>query len=252
MPTSRAIKLLVATACLAGLAMPAAATAAKSPVSVGVNPKMYNERYCEYLFVHAVPNGSGTGAKLVGDVWNTFGLNKCPADKWAASDKTSLAALFPGTLVVKINGPRYWLINNATITWDSRIDARGGTVRQFPGLKMRFLTSVDVPLSAISAGGMAPYAETVVNRRTNFNWSRKYPIHELVSPAGKVYAMQAYSQIVDKTLKLKNLAALGSKLALPAGWKYRTRKLKKDLTLRTSGASTVLQDELQNTYQLEK
>jgi hypothetical protein len=163
-----------------------------------------------------------------------------------------LAALFPGTLVVKINGPRYWLINNATITWDSRIDARGGTVRQFPGLKMRFLTSVDVPLSAISAGGMAPYAETVVNRRTNFNWSRKYPIHELVSPAGKVYAMQAYSQIVDKTLKLKNLAALGSKLALPAGWKYRTRKLKKDLTLRTSGASTVLQDELQNTYQLEK
>ena len=250
MLTTRAVKLLVATACLAGLAMPAAATAAKSPVSVGVNPKMYNERYCEYLFVHTTP--TATGAKLVGDVWNTFGLNKCPADKWAASDKTSLAALFPGTLVVKINGPRYWLINNATITWDSRIDPRGGKVRQFPGLKMRFLTSVDVPLSAMATGGITPYAETVVNRRTNFNWSRKYPIHELVSPAGKVYAMQAYSQIVNKTLKLKDLAGLGSKLALPAGWKYRTRKLKKDLTLRTKGASIVLQDELQNTYQLEK
>ena len=250
MLTTRAVKLLVATACLAGLAMPAAATAAKSPVSVGVNPKMYNERYCEYLFVHTTP--TATGAKLVGDVWNTFGLNKCPADKWAASDKTSLAALFPGTLVVKINGPRYWLINNATITWDSRIDPRGGKVRQFPGLKMRFLTSVDVPLSAMATGGITPYAETIVNRRTNFNWSRKYPIHELVSPAGKVYAMQAYSQIVNKTLKLKDLAGLGSKLALPAGWKYRTRKLKKDLTLRTKGASIVLQDELQNTYQLEK
>jgi hypothetical protein len=250
MLTTRAVKLLVATACLAGLAMPAAATAAKSPVSVGVNPKMYNERYCEYLFVHTTP--TATGAKLVGDVWNTFGLNKCPADKWAASDKTSLAALFPGTLVVKINGPRYWLINNATITWDSRIDPRGGKVRQFPGLKMRFLTSVDVPLSAMATGGITPYAETIVNRRTNFNWSRKYPIHELVSPAGKVYAMQAYSQIVNKTLKLKDLAGLGSKLALPAGWEYRTRKLKKDLTLRTKGASTVLQDELQNTYQLEK
>jgi hypothetical protein len=250
MLTTRAVKLLVTAVCLTGLAMPAAATAAKSPISVGVNPKMYNERYCEYLFVHTTP--TATGAKLVGDVWNTFGLNKCPADKWAASDKTSLAALFPGTLVVKINGPRYWLINNATITWDSRIDPRGGKVRQFPGLKMRFLTSVDVPPNAIAAGGMAPYAETVVNRRTNFNWSRKYPIHELVSPAGKVYAMQAYSQIVDKTLKLKDLAGLGSKLALPAGWKYRTRKLKKDLTLRTKGASTVLQDELQNTYQLEK
>jgi hypothetical protein len=250
MLTTRAVKLLVTAVCLTGLAMPAAATAAKSPISVGVNPKMYNERYCEYLFVHTTP--TATGAKLVGDVWNTFGLNKCPADKWAASDKTSLAALFPGTLVVKINGPRYWLINNATITWDSRIDPRGGKVRQFPGLKMRFLTSVDVPPNAIAAGGMAPYAETVVNRRTNFNWSRKYPIHELVSPAGKVYAMQAYSQIVDKKLKLKDLARLGSKLALPAGWKFRTRKLKKDLTLKTKGATTVLQDELQNTYQLVK
>jgi hypothetical protein len=250
MLTTRAVKVLVAAACLAGLAMPAAATAAKSPIRVGVNPKMYNERYCEYLFVHTTP--TATGAKLVGDVWNTFGLNKCPAAQWAASDQTALKALFPGTLTVKINGPRYWLINNATITWDSRIDPRGGKVRQFPGLKMRFLTSVDVPPNAIAAGGMAPYAETVVNRRTDFNWSRKYPIHELVSPAGKVYAMQAYSQIKNKTLKLKDLAGLGSKLALPAGWEYRTRKLKKDLTLRTKGASIVLQDELENTYQLVK
>jgi hypothetical protein len=250
MLTTRAVKLLVTAVCLTGLAMPAAATAAKSPIRVGVNPKMYNERYCEYLFVHTTP--TATGAKLVGDVWNTFGLNKCPAAQWAASDQTALKALFPGTLTVKINGPRYWLINNATITWDSRIDPRGGKVRQFPGLKMRFLTSVDVPPNAIAAGGMAPYAETVVNRRTDFNWSRKYPIHELVSPAGKVYAMQAYSQIKNKTLKLKDLAGLGSKLALPAGWKYRTRKLKKDLTLRTKGASIVLQDELENTYQLVK
>ena len=189
---------------------------------------------------------------MVGDVWNTFGLNKCPADKWEASDKTALAALFPGTLVVKINGPRYWLINNATIRWDSRIDPRGGTVRQFPGMKMRFLTSVDVPLNAIAAGGITAYEETTVSRTTSFNFSRKYPLHELVSPAGKVYAMQAYSQIVDKTLKLKDLAGLGSKLALPAGWKFRTRKLKKDLTLSTVGATTVLQDELQNTYQLVK
>ena len=38
----RSLKLLIAAACLAGLAMPAAATAAKSPISIGNNPKMYN------------------------------------------------------------------------------------------------------------------------------------------------------------------------------------------------------------------
>ncbi len=250
MQISHRSRHLLAAVCLAGLALPSTALAAKSPISVGDNSKMYNERYCEYLFVHTVPNGTGSGAKLVGDVWNTFGLNKCPAAQWAASDGTALAALVPGTLVVKLNGPRHWLIDNATITWDSRIDPRGGKVRQFPGLKMRFLTSVDVPLSAIANGAVTPYQEMIVNRRTNFNFSRKYPIHELVSPAGKVYAMQAYSQIKDKALKLKDLAGLGSKLALPAGWKYRTRKLKADLTLKTKGATTVLQDELENTYQL--
>ena len=250
MVTKRSTKLLVAATCLVGLALPATAGAAKSPISVGNNPKMYNERYCEYLFVHSAPDGAGV--KLVGDVWNTFGLNKCPAAQWEASDKTALAALFPGTLAVKMNGPRYWIISSAKITWDSRIDPRGGTVRQFPGLKMRFLTSVDVPPAAVAAGGMPPYGETIVNRTTDFTFSRKNPIHELVSPDGKVYAMQAYSQIKDKTLTLSKLRGLGSKLALPAGWKYRTRALKRDLTLRTRGKTVVLQDELEDTYQLEK
>ena len=68
---------------------------------------------------------------MVGDVWNTFGLNKCPAAQWEASDKTALAALFPGTLAVKMNGPRYWIISSAKITWDSRIDPRGGTLACF-------------------------------------------------------------------------------------------------------------------------
>ena len=224
----------------------AAPASAKSPITVGHNSHMYNARYCEYLFVHPA-NG-----KLVGDVWNTFGLNKCPAAQWAASDKTALAALIPGTLVVKMNGPRYWLIDHATITWDSRIDIRGGTVRQFPGLKMRFLTSVDVPSAAIKAGGMEPYVETVVNRTTSFTFSKRHPLHELVAPDGKRYAMQAYSQIVNSKLTLAQLKGLGPKLALPAGWKYVTRQLKKDLTLKTKKATTVLQDELQNTYQLER
>ena len=94
MVTKRSTKLLVAATCLVGFALPATAGAAKSPISVGNNPKMYNERYCEYLFVHTAPDGAGV--KLVGDVWNTFGLNKCPAAQWEASDKTALAALFPG------------------------------------------------------------------------------------------------------------------------------------------------------------
>lgn len=57
---------------------------------------------------------------------------------------------------------------------------------------------------------------------------------------------------MDPKLTRRKLGGLGTKLALPEGWKFRTRLLKRDLTLKTNGKTTVLQDELQNTYQLVK
>ena len=249
MPRPPALKLLLASAAalvvLASTpAMSSAATTSPNPlVSVRKSDHMFNKRYCEYLFVRLEES------KLVGDVWNTFGLNKCPADQWKASDASALKALVPGTLAVKLNGPRYWLIDHASITWDRRIQPLTGTVRSFFGLKMRMLTTVDVPV-VNGVPGIAPYVETIVNRRTDFSFSRRNPVYQLVSPEGDVYAMQAYSQIVDPKLTRRKLGGLGSKLELPDGWKFRTRHLKRDLTLKTDGKTTVLQDELQNTYQL--
>ena len=245
-----ALKFLLATAAvlLVSVSAPAMSSAAKAPdplVTVRKSDHMFNKRYCEYLFVRLEES------KLVGDVWNTFGLNECPAGQWKASDATALKGLVPGTLAVKLNGPRYWLIDRASITWDRHIQPLTGTVRSFFGLKMRMLTTVDVPV-VDGVPGIAPYVETIVNRRTNFTFSRRNPVHQLVSPDGDVYVMQAYSQIRDPKLTRKKLAGLGSTLQLPEGWKYRTRDLKHDLTLRTNGKTTVLQDELENTYQQVK
>src|SRR5262249_22524488 len=38
---------------------------------------------------------------------------------------------------------------------------------------------------------------------------------------------------------------------LPQGWTYRSRKLKRDLTLVAKGSATIVQDDLTDTYQLE-
>jgi hypothetical protein len=62
--------------------------------------------------------------------------------------------------------------------------------------------------------------------------------------------MQSYTQIKDPKLTLAGLAKLRKRLALPDGWRYRSRTLKGDLVLSAAGTATVLQDELQNTYQL--
>jgi hypothetical protein len=203
---------------------------------------MYDKRYCEYLFVHAGNSG------LYADVWNTFGLNSCPATKWKASNPPALSAEM-GALVTKLNGPRHWLIDRAQITFDTSTDPPQGSVRSFAGLKMRLLTTVDVPV-VNGAPGMPSYTETIVNRKTHFTFSRRKPLRMLVAPDGKRYAMQAYSQIKDPTLRESQINGLGRRLDLPAGWSFKVRKLRKDLTLRTSGRTTVVQDELENTYQL--
>ena len=61
--------------------------------------------------------------------------------------------------------------------------------------------------------------------------------------------MQSYSQQIDATLRMEDLPRLGSKLALPSGWTYRTRLLELELDLDAGGLATILQDNLENTYQ---
>jgi hypothetical protein len=77
------------------------------------------------------------------------------------------------------------------------------------------------------------------------------PVYEMLTPDGKTYVMQAYSHIIDGSLTMQSLAALGGQLQIPEGWQYRARTPDQEptLTLATAGGQAhVLQDELQNTY----
>lgn len=219
---------------LAALAVPAAATAKEKVVSA---TGMFDKRYCEYLFV------AGTPPDLTATVWNTYGLNDCPPKQWEASDKAALVKQ-EGALMVLLNGPRHWLIESASLS-------NPGEVKDFFGLKMRKLTTVKVPL-VNGVPSQTPYTEVTVNRKNTFTWQKGRVVYELFAPNGRVYVMQAYSQIVDKGLKRSQLAGLGSRLKMPEGYRFRARRLKRDLVLTTGGRATVLQDELQNTYQREK
>jgi haloalkane dehalogenase len=221
--------LVVALAVLA----PAAVAKEKVVSATG----MYGKRYCEYLFI------KGKSPDLTATVWNTYGLNDCPRDQWEASDKAALVKQ-ENALAVLLNGPRYWLIESASLS-------NPGAVKSFAGLRMRMLTTVKVPV-VDGVPKQTPYSEVTVNRKNTFTWARGRVVYELLAPSGRRYVMQAYSQIVDKTLRRSQLAGLGARLKLPEGWRYRARRLKRDLVLVTGGNATVLQDELQNTYQRER
>ena len=191
-------------------------------------------RYCEVL---AVVNDGGFRA----DVYGTQGLNECPPSQWEALDPEAIQEDL-GALAVVMNGLRFWLIDSVTSF------SEPGEIQFFGELEMRLIASV-----ALSPGDLTQeaYQERSVIRDTEFVFLAGSEVYELIAPDGKVYVMQSYAQIVEDTLDEAALPSLGEELALPDGWIYRTRILDEDyVVVDQDGIATVVQDELQNTYQL--
>ena len=97
--------------------------------------------------------------------------------------------------------------------------------------------------------GQDSYTPTTVNRDNTWRFEAGNRVHELIDDEGNIYIMQSFAQIVDTELSHDDLETLGERLEMPEGWSYRTRILETDLDVQAVGTATVVQDELQNTYQ---
>jgi hypothetical protein len=222
---------LIAVLALAALAVvPGAASAAKRVEVTGV----YNTRYCEVLELKGLPPDA-----LV-TVWNTIGYYKnCPLPAWRSLSPQQIAADNGDTAVI-MNGPRYWLMNSIVGSPEGSGSFNG----------MRFHKVATISIKTNDQLVQAPYTERTITRDNVWKWKKGQTIWELVAP-NAIYIMQSYSQIKDPSETIADLPSLGSRLTLPQGWSFRQRTLKKDYTLKANGAATILQDDLQNTYQLE-
>ncbi len=176
------------------------------------------------------------------EVWNTLGLNDCPQDAWDALDASVIAAE-RGALLALLNGPRCW-------TLDEIVTEPAGerAFTRFGDLDMFRAATVDLGTDLPEPG--ARYVERHVERETVFRFWAGTTVHRLTDPAGQHYVMQAYSLAVDPTQTLVGLSGLADRLELPAGWTFATCTLDRPLDLlSTDGVATVVQDELENTYQ---
>jgi hypothetical protein len=217
----------------AALAIAALGSGALASAALRQGSGLHDARYCEILVLKGTP----PAAKVT--VWNTIGLNKCPAAKWRAFDAAALAKELGATFVV-LNGPRHFLMDSAA--------AATGGVRSFHGMRMRKVATI--PIRSAAELVQTPYADRTISRTNTWRWRKGRTVFELVAPGGDTYVMQSYAQIKDPKLRIGKLAALAGRLNLPPGWRYRARKLRHALVLSAKGKATVLQDELQNTYQL--
>ena len=182
------------------------------------------------------------GGRFEAEVYGTQFLNDCPQEQWDALDPTALADEL-GAVAVKLNGPRYWVLDGIGV----KVDAMEPVLREFNGLLMRRLAVIDLGDTPTTS----PYAEVKVDRGAVFFFDAGRPVYELVSPNGLSYVMQALCVGVDPAMVEADLGTLGDRLSMPDDWSYRTRVLDEELVIDTTATvATVLQDEFENTYTL--
>lgn len=196
-----------------------------------------DKRYCEVIY------GNRDVFALNVKVYNTLGLNDCPAALWNQISVASVEKAYDASFV-KLNGPRYWVLDGIRAAGQSVSNDKAS----FGGIEMTLRATVSLGLIDQLRGGSA-YTSTTINRTTIFVYAAGSEIYELTSPSGQSYVMQSYSQIVNPKLSMRDLPELAKQLKLPDGWTYQTRRLNEDLMLVAKGEARVLQDDLQNTYQ---
>ncbi len=197
---------------------------------------LFNARYCEVIPAFR------DGLSVTVEIYNTITLNDCPAAAWKELSATKLAKQLDA-VQVKLNGPRYWLMNRI----EGGGDSVGGKATAFGGIQMRQVATLKMKLWQANEGPRT-YEERTVQRTTVWVFSKGTKVFELMNPAGDVYVMQSYAQMVDTTLNLQARDTLGTRLTLPKGWTYRSRVMTRDLALRADGVAHIIQDEFQNTY----
>jgi hypothetical protein len=202
---------------------------------VSVIGDVFGKRYGEVLVVTVTESGPEA------TVYNTFPLNDCPAELWDKLDAKAIAAE-NGAAAALLNGPRYWLMSSIGKVGRDTLERK-----TFGGLEM--IRQATVQLNSMNP---APYHVNTVDRKALFTFDAGREIYELVDPDGGRWVMQTYSQTVDKTLTLGDLAGLASRLSLPAGWRYEARTPAEPLRVDTTGRDAcVTQDDLANSYSLQ-
>ena len=189
-----------------------------------------NRAFYEVLFMNRVPGGPAG----IGNYFNSIGTPlEAPAEvtdaRFRELNAEALRREFGGDGVF-FNGPRRFVANGVT-----GISYNNCALRVMNSISFFLYGTFEVPNFEAFITTAPPAYRPLVSRRTNtFIFNAGEVVHELITPEGEVYTMFSLSLKVDPNNSIERLATLGERLTLPAGWRYRTRTLDRELTLSSS------------------
>ena len=161
------------------------------------------------------------------EIFNTTGLNNCPANLWDTLDLEEIKKQF-GAQAVQKNGPHYWMMDKQTVSF--------GEKASFGGLEARWAATLDPALVKKAEKGSEPYKVFTPKKTQKMVYSKGKEVFELVDPNGHIYVLQAR----EEKFPIASLATLGERMKLLAkGWQYRSRTLTEDLVLDLTPDQTI-------------
>jgi hypothetical protein len=219
------------------------AAQAKSHVVPG---KQLHAKGPNYTFCEVAPIVGTSKENSVANFYNPTGIDHCSPEQFAeiVKDKDKIIKE-TGAIDVFLNPSRSW-------TWDELWVYEVGDQRQFGSVKMVWMAVV--PVEAMEKGvGAGHYHPGQIRRNNKYLYKKGTQVYLIDMGDGKVLVMQSWTTFVNKGETAENLKDLGSQFkGLPAGWKFRTKVLDRDLTIvpaPPTHLAWVTQDEFQNTYQ---
>jgi hypothetical protein len=224
-------------------ATPAATTA--STVGCAVYPKdpdstertthenLVGSQYCEIWVTCSAVGNLVYNTASVNNVANP--KDSCPKEQWSTFNSTQMAeqARVDG---VYFNAPRGWTIDKVVLPTSTK-------VRDFQGIKATWWTT------SSAQGKLPQYTRVNVQRDSQITFNAGTPLFIMDDPTGMSCVMKSWSMIVDKSLTYNDLFNLSSRIKPPAGFKYRVATHDQPLVMTpVNGTQSILQDELENTY----
>ena len=200
----------------------------------------------DYPYCEVIP-GVVDGSTTTQTVFNSLGFNTCPESTWVTITKGDVISAYntqynANATQATLNGRRHWTMDQISSQASGSVNSNTLVVN---GLEFG---QQGVLMSSGTVGG-DPFTPAQVNRSTTYVYKAGRRVFELKDPCGTVYTMQSYSEQYYK-LRYSDLKNLGKRLPLPQGWTYRARRLSSQLQLIASGSTTVVQDTLANSYQI--
>jgi len=209
-----------------------------------------NLQHVRYIEIFLAAREAKTG-KLVAACYNTtFSSTGIPASKDTAPqalveglDFAKMKSDF-GVLGASLNGPKLWMID-----W-AEIDV--GVVREFNGIKAPWVAQLNMDKDA-GVSESAPYKPMSIARKSGIGWNKGTTALLLDDADGHTWIMKGFQLGIKPQHTYEQFVAAGASnfKKLPPGWKFRIKKLDKDLIeVPESGVATIMPDEFFNVYDM--